>query len=240
MKIYINFLRYFINLIDFSFQKKIINFFKKNLNENLIFFDVGSHHGETVELFEKNLDIKEFHCFEPSQENFKILTKNILKKNFYNKVNLNNYGLGKSHGVFDLNFTKETSSSTINTFNKRSKYLSKKLNILNISDLSEYYKKEKINIKTLDEYFVRNKISKIDILKIDTEGFEFNVLKGFIENIANTKFIYFEHHFDDMIIKDYKLSDIHSFLKKNNFQKKFKVKMNFRKSFEYIYENNKK
>ena len=49
--------------------------------------------------------------------------------------------------------------------------------------------------------------------------------------------IHFEHHFDDMIIKNYNLSDIHNYLLKKGFIKYFKVKMAFRKSFEYIYVN---
>ena len=42
-----------------------------------------------------------------------------------------------------------------------------------------------------------------------------------------------------MIIKKYKFTDIHNLLKKNNFKKVFKIKMKFRKSFEYIYKNTK-
>ncbi len=42
-----------------------------------------------------------------------------------------------------------------------------------------------------------------------------------------------------MIIKKYKFTDIHNLLKKNNFEKVFKIKMKFRKSFEYIYKNTK-
>ena len=82
-----------------------------------------------------------------------------------------------------------------------------------------------------------NKINKIDILKIDTEGFEFNVLRG-VNKIDYDKinYIYFEHHYDLMINKGYTFSEINSFLVKNNFKKIFKVKMKFRKSFEYIYE----
>ena len=74
-------------------------------------------------------------------------------------------------------------------------------------------------------------------MKIDTEGYELSVLKGVINNLKDIKVIYFEHHFDDMIIKKYKLSDIHSLLIENNFKKYFKIKMRFRKSFEYIYYN---
>ena len=41
-----------------------------------------------------------------------------------------------------------------------------------------------------------------------------------------------------MIEKNYKFSDIHSYLVKHNFNKVFKIKMMFRKTFEYIYCNN--
>ena len=37
--------------------------------------------------------------------------------------------------------------------------------------------------------------------------------------------------------KDYKFNDIHKYLVKNNFNKVFKIKMMFRKTFEYIYCN---
>ena len=84
-----------------------------------------------------------------------------------------------------------------------------------------------------------NQIEKIDLLKIDTEGFEYKVLLGLENKLKKTKLIHFEHHFDDMIIKKYKFKDINNLLLKNNFKKIFKIKMKFRKSFEYIYKNNK-
>ena len=78
---------------------------------------------------------------------------------------------------------------------------------------------------------------KIDILKIDTEGFEFKILKGInTVDFKKIRFIYFEHHYDSMIKKNYKFSDMRSFLEKNNFKQMYKLRMRFRKSFEYIYE----
>ncbi len=239
-KLYIFSLRYFLNWFDFFQQKKIISFFKKSFDSELIFIDVGAHFGETVELFNKNLNIKKFHCFEPSKENFNVLKKKLSKKNFFDKVIINNYGLGDNSEQLYLNYTKETSSSTINDLNLNSKYLEKKLNILNIKDSKDYFLKEKIKIKTLDDYFVKNNLSEIHILKIDTEGYEFKVLKGFKKNIDKTKYIYFEHHYDDMIKKNYTFLEINSFLKSFGFEKMFKIKMPFRKSFEYIYKNSKK
>ena len=56
------------------------------------------------------------------------------------------------------------------------------------------------------------------------------------KHLDRIDFIYIEHHYDQMIIKDYNFSDINSFLKNNNFYLRFKIRMNFRKTFEYIYE----
>ena len=230
----VNFIRIFLNFFDYFNQIKVINYFKKKINNPNVFFDVGAHHGETVKLFQKELNIKKFHCFEPSKINFYILKKKL--KNFRN-IKFNNFGLGEFEDKVNLNYTKETSSSTINEFNVTSKYLRKKLEILNINSLNDYITQEQIKVKSLDNYVSENKVEKIDILKIDTEGYELNVLKGCKENINKIRYIYFEHHFDDMIKKNYNLSNIHDFLIKNNFKKKLKVKMSFRKSFEYIYEN---
>ena len=78
-------------------------------------------------------------------------------------------------------------------------------------------------------------MNKIDFLKIDTEGFEFEILLGLQKNIKNINFILFEHHYDDMIKKKYKFKDINHLLILNNFKLIYKAKMPFRKSFEYIF-----
>ncbi len=73
-------------------------------------------------------------------------------------------------------------------------------------------------------------------MKIDTEGHELYVLYGAKKNLPKIKLIYFEHHYDDMLSKGYKFSEINDFLIQNHFVKIFKSKMYFRKTFEYIYE----
>ena len=88
----------------------------------------------------------------------------------------------------------------------------------------------------LSEYINKKNIKKIDFFKIDTEGYEYNVLKGLESKISIISLIMFEHHYDDMLKKDYSFSDIHKLLKDNNFQQIYKYRMSFRKTFEYIYE----
>ncbi len=74
---------------------------------------------------------------------------------------------------------------------------------------------------------------------MDTEGHELEILKGLKKNLKNVRTIIFEHHYDNMLKKNYTFSDINLFLTKNSFKKVFKIKMPFRKSFEYIYINKK-
>ena len=111
---------------------------------------------------------------------------------------------------------------------------------MNIKKGENFFSKVPIKIITLDRFIKENNIDKIDMLKMDTEGYEFSVLKGVEINHHKIKFIYFEHHYDDMIKKNYKFSDINRILIKYGFKKISKYKMIFRKSFEYIYENQKK
>jgi FkbM family methyltransferase len=139
-----------------------------------------------------------------------------------------------------INQTIESSSSTMNEINKESKYLKKKLQILNIRDKHVFYHKIPIQVITLDSFIDKHNIQSIDLLKIDTEGYELNVLKGASKYSQKIKLIYFEHHYDDMIIKNYKFGDIHNLLKEKGFKMIKKSKMLFRKSFEYVYENQKK
>ena len=131
----------------------------------------------------------------------------------------------------------DTSSSSINEFNKNSQYFKKKIKILNFKKVEDFYKKIPIKMIKISDYIDENKISKIDILKIDTEGYELKVLEGLIPNQKIVRFIYFEHHYDNMILKNYKFKNINNILLKYGFKKVYKSKMTFRKSFEYIYEN---
>ena len=84
---------------------------------------------------------------------------------------------------------------------------------------------------------INNNITSIELLKIDTEGYELNVIKGFENQIKKIKVILFEHHYDLMIKKKYKFQDINRYLIKQGFIMKYKFKMPFRKTFEYVYLN---
>jgi len=227
-----------LNFLDYFQQKKIIKLINKKFLKPIVVFDVGAHYGETIKLFHKKLKIKKIYSFEASSKNYQILQKNVSRYHSKN-IEIYNYGIGKKLSKSYINQTLESSSSTINELNVSSKYLEKKLKILNINNKNSFYYKIPINIITLDYFIEKKKITNIDLLKIDTEGYEFNVLKGLSKHNQKIKLVYFEHHHDDMIVKDYTFGDIHQLLKSFGFVMIKKTKMLFRKSFEYVYENQK-
>ena len=231
-----------ISLIDIKNKKKIVIFFKKKLNEKLLnIIDVGAHKGETISLFYKNFTINKILAFEPNPIVFKKLENKIKKTNYKNKIILFNLGLGSKEEEKDLLINNDTSSSTYNAIDENTEYYKRKKIFLSMFNKDILRKKILTKILPLSKVNEVNHIENIDILKIDTEGYELNILKGINENHFNKiKYIYFEHHYNLMIKKNYKYSDIKIFLNKNNFYLAFKIKMKFRKTFEYIYENRNK
>tara|TARA_Y100000031_G_C8196635_1_gene374012 strand:- start:195 stop:908 length:714 start_codon:yes stop_codon:yes gene_type:complete len=224
-----------LNIFDFFTQQKIIKKIRSEFKtqKSISLIDVGSHKGEYISSIKKNFDIKQIYGFEPNKDIFEILNKNFSSS----RINLYNKGISNEKGEVFLNKNIESSSSSINDLNLNSNYYKKKFRLLNFFNLKKITTKIKIEVIRLDEFMNSNNIKNIDLLKIDTEGFEYNVLKSLGSRIFDIKLVHFEHHFDDMIIKNYNLSDIHSYLINKGFNKVFKVKMKFRKSFEYIYAN---
>ena len=229
-----------LNFFDFFHKKKMLAFLKKNRFDNFkIMFDVGAHKGETIELFLKHFKIEKLYSFEASPLSYDILRNTLPKITSKQKVTdicIENLAIGSEIKKIQIKHLKESSSSTIKDINSNSKYFKKKKFLFGFN-AENFYQNIIVDQTTIDKYVKTKKIEQIDFLKIDTEGYEYEILKGASENLKNIKIILFEHHYDDMINKGYKFSDINNILLKNNFKQIFKIKMPFRKTFEYIYLN---
>ena len=228
-----------LSIIDRKNKIKILEFFKeKILNQFITVLDIGAHKGETIELFYRAFNINKIYSFEPNVNLFKFL-KSIKEYRSNKKIKIFNLGFGDKNEKRKLNIFTDSSSSTLNEINEKTEYFKRKKRFMSFFNRNKnfFIEKQTVQIRNLSEFILEQSIHKIDILKIDTEGYEYNILKNLSSNdFAKIRFIYFEHHYDLMIKKNYKFSDINNLLLKNRFKKKFKLRMKFRKSFEYIYE----
>ncbi len=226
----------FLSYFDSYNKKKVSDFLKKKNNGNItVLLDVGSHHGESINFFKKRFKVLKVLAFEPDKESFEILKKQIEK---YNDVKIYNIAIGNKNGTIKFKKHYDSESSTLVHINEESKYFKKKNLYLDFFNFKKKtFLEKEIEIKSLDNMIDLDEFKFIDLIKIDTEGYDFHVIKGLGQLIKKVKFIYFEHHFHDMLKKDYTFFEVNKYLVQNNFKKVFKTKMFFRKTFEYIYSN---
>lgn len=83
-----------------------------------------------------------------------------------------------------------------------------------------------LEIKKGCDYMKEKNINNIDFLKIDTEGYDFEVIKGFEEYIKNVQIIQFEYGGTSLDDSGFKLNDIITYLDKKGFHK-----------FSYLHKN---
>ena len=208
-------IEFIINLVsDFYYHKKINEFIKKLDVESVI--DVGAHKGEFFKsLIKSSQKIKTGLLIEPQESVLKNLKD--LKISFPNiKIEIENIALGSTNQVEELYLNSLSSTATLSKVNKNSKWFKFKKMIL-FSNQKNIIKK-KILSDTLDNLMKRHKINKLDFLKIDTEGYEYEVLNGAINSLKNHRIrhVMLERQLSNMYL-NYNFENIEKFLYKNDF-----------------------
>lgn len=230
-----NLINIILDRLDHFIQKKNIQILKKNLSKRIDFYvDVGAHNGEMINIISNNFNVKKIFAFEPNPECLNNL-KNIKKSN----LKIFEYALGNKKKNEDLNIGYISSMSSINNIDNKSFYSKLKKIVIGLFYFKSkvYKKKIRIRVRTLSEILIQNKLQKIDLLKIDTEGYELNVLIGLEKFIKKTKIILLECHYDDSLIKNYNFRSLNFFFTQNRFKLISKNKMLLRKGYELIYKN---
>ena len=218
-------IHFFLKKIGYELKKinnKInhINFddlIKYNLNENCIIFDVGGNRGQSIERFKKIFKKPIIHSFEPIKSEFDYMFKKFKdNKNFI----LNCCALGDKIEEKELNITANTGNSSFNKINPSTNWLKKRSRQFNTTMEGYTTSIQRVKVDTLDQYCKNNNISKIDLLKIDTQGYEDKVLEGSVNTLKNNniKIIVVEIMFDNVYDKYFSFSDIEKYIIPNNFR----------------------
>ena len=201
-----SFVRNIFKKINFHiYYYKETNYFKNIEVDNII--DVGVAHGTDFLL--ENFPKAKFFLIEPNPFFFNFIEKNIIEK--YNgklfKVAVGNETCKKK-------FWHSDDASYISSFIQRDDYKLKKQIDVNVAKLDDILKDEKLNSKSL--------------LKIDTEGYELEVLKGAERTLSKVNCLVIEIRLEN--IQTYNPSEIISFLFNKNFIFHKIIKVNFYKN----------
>ena len=119
-----------------------------------VFLDIGAYFGDTSLMFTQ-YNPSVIYAYEPESQNYNLLKSTIEKNKIENKVIPVKKGLGDKKGNFYI--SNSGSASTLN------------------ENLQTNSNSESIEISTLDDDFEN---IQIGLIKMDVEGFEYNVIKG--------------------------------------------------------------
>jgi FkbM family methyltransferase len=159
-------------------------------SEAPVIFDIGAHHGESIDYLRKFFPKGTIYSFEPDPDSFSILSN---KKSSTNK--LYNLALSDRSGssIFYRNKISHTNSLNKVNINSQDSIRAQNEKLLqNSSYLKEINAEIKINTITLDEFIDTNSIELIDLLKVDVQGAEEKVFKGAVNSLSKIQSIIVE------------------------------------------------
>ena len=133
---------------------------------------------------------------------------------------LNNVAVGDKKGNLEFNITAKSTHSSFKNLIPNTTWIKKRSNTMKIDDKNYTAKKVNAEIITLDDYVNEKNLTNIDILKIDTQGFEDKVLLGAQNLLKNNKIklIQLELIFSEIYENPLNIYDVEKTLIPNNYK----------------------
>ena len=218
---------FFYNIVDnLIHQKRIVKFIE---NENIeIVLDIGAHKGEFLNHIKKIKTIRKVFSLEPQKKIYRELLGKIDNKKFF----AHNIAISDTNGIKKMEINDFTMTSTLSKVNSSSVYYKIKKFIIG----NKKKKYENIKAEKLDHFTKKRNLKKIDLLKIDVEGHEFQAIKSGLKTLKKTKYLLIEFRQNDLYL-NYSASDLHNMIKKNNFKLAKNFKFPLSSMEDRLYKN---
>ncbi|HXG29187.1 MAG TPA: FkbM family methyltransferase [Nevskiales bacterium] len=165
-----------------------------------VIFDVGANVGQSIDNFRRHFRSPVIHSFEPSPKAFAELQSHAAS---IPGVTLNNLALGARPG--EASFFESEAGTPMSSL------LQPGTECWGGGGVRETLQ---VRVSSVDEYCRQRGIGQIDILKIDTQGYDFEVIKGAKAMIRNRAIhlIHMEIIFCDMYKGLPRMDEIYAFL----------------------------
>ncbi len=186
------------NFFLLEFEYDYLRFFQKNLKQGSKVIDVGANIGIYSLLASKKIGSEgKVYAFEPSDWAHSRLVEN-LKLNCFKNVEVIKKVISDRNGTATFFICDDDA-----------------YNSLSFKPMKEVQRTENISMTTLDRFCEQRNVNNIDLLKIDTEGADYLVLKGAQKLLCsdNPPIIFCEYN---RLIKsgfDFNLTDMENLLK---------------------------
>ena len=146
-----------------------------NMLKNAAVLDIGANAGLFSMYIKFTCPDAEVHCYEPAPNTFELLKENASQ---LENVHLHKRGVSNFTGKAEILMSSENTGAT------------------SIKSIGNHQALDKQTIKLVEAKSIVEKMDKVDILKIDTEGCEFEVLDNLNEHnlLQKVSFIMLEYH----------------------------------------------
>ena len=144
--------------------------------ERPVIFDVGANVGQSITRARTHWPDSVIHAFEPSEATFATLKKNTLGMP---NLHLNQCALGGARGESTFLVYSDSLHSSL-------------LAPGEAPVLSAVVGRQSVTVRTVDEYCAEHDIRCIDLLKIDTQGYDLEVLRGAQLTLRSTAVVFIE------------------------------------------------
>lgn len=174
------------------------------LSESDMIIDVGAASGITAMKYAEAFPQANIICFEPIHSNFGALKKNVSS---YGNIVLHNCGLGEAEAELAINKSERITSSSILPI---AEDISNEFFRANLQKKSE----ESIKIRKLDNVIGPQ---KVNLIKIDVQGYELKVLQGATEVLKRTALVLLEMQNHDFYVNAPMYHHLDEYLREQGF-----------------------